>query len=355
MESLSVVLAENARLATERRPLPPRPAPDWALVRVVAAGVCGSDIPRAFSGGAYHYPLVMGHEFAGVVTEPAETAPEQGPGFPAGSRVAVYPLIPNPRERINEIGQYALGREYDYFGSRRDGAFQEYVWVPAFNLFPVRDELPLVHAALVEPCAVAYHAVDRPSISAGATALVIGGGPIGLMVAQWLRVRGCARVLVSEMDPRKRTIAADLGFEALDSTADPVGVCIRETGGADVVIEAVGQPVTFRQAIQAAGIFGQVVFLGNIHGDFSIPEREFSSILRRELTVYGTWNSSITPRGHDEWTRVLAAIGRTVHVAPLISHTPPLADAPAVLRSMHDRAQWYNKVVFSVSPDPGAQ
>ena len=352
MDSLSVVLSENARLEIERRPVPKRPGPDWVLVRVVAAGVCGSDIPRAFSGGAYRYPLVMGHEFAGVVAEPADPASQ----VPAGARVAVYPLIPNPAERINEIGEYALGREYDYFGSRRDGAFQEYVWVPAFNVFPVRDDLPLVHAALAEPFAVAYHAADRPSISAGATALVIGGGPIGLMVAQWLRLRGCAPVLVSEVDPRKRKIAEDLGFEPLDAADDPVGASMRETGGgADVVVEAVGLPATFRQAIQAAGLFGQVVFLGNIHGDFSMPEREFSSILRRELTIYGTWNSKITPRGHDEWTRVLAAIGRTVHVASLISHTPPLADAPAVLRSIHERTEWYTKVVFSVSPDTGAQ
>ena len=331
--------------------MPRRPGQNWALVRVVAAGVCGSDIPRAFSGGAYHYPLVMGHEFAGVVAEPAANAS----GFPFGARVAVYPLIPNPDERINEIGEYAVSRDYDYFGSRRDGAFQEYVWVPEFNLFPVRDDLPLAHAALAEPCAVAYHAADRPSIAAGASALVIGGGPIGLMVAQWLRIRGCSPVLVSEIDPRKQEIAAGLGFAVLDAADDPVDAAIQETGGgADVVVEAVGLPATFRQAIQAAGLFGQVVFLGNIHGDFTMPQREFSSILRRELTLYGTWNSKITPRGHDEWTRVLAALGRTVRLAPLISHTPPLADAPAVLRSVHERTEWYNKIVFTVSPDPAA-
>ena len=342
----ALVLTENGRLEVEERPRPAPTSDAPVVVRVAFAGVCGSDIPRAFNAGAYHYPLVMGHEFSATVAE----APS-GSTWQEGDRVAVYPLIPDMSEPVNEIGEYAVSSGYDYYGSRRDGAFQGYLAVPEFTLFRVPDAVPLHAAAMTEPCAVAYHAAARPQIQAGATAAVLGGGPIGLMVAQWLRLRGCAPVIVSEPDRRKRLIAQELGFATVDADADPVEA-IREltSGGAEIVVEAAGLPVTYRQAIAAAGLFGQVVFLGNIHGTFALEEREFSSILRRELTILGTWNSRITPRGGDEWTRVLTALEQRIQVLPLISHIVPLAQGPEMLRAMHERSRWFNKVIFQVDP-----
>ncbi len=340
----ALVLTANRSLSVEERPAPRPTADEPILLRVAFAGVCGSDIPRAYDGGAYNYPLVMGHEFSATVAE----AP---PGSPwrADDRVVVFPLLPDMSEPINEIGEYAVSRGYDYYGSRRDGAFQEYLTVPAFSLFRVPDGLGLREAAMTEPCAVAYHAAARPRVEPGSSAAVIGGGPIGLMVAQWLRLRGCSPVVVSEIDPKKRAVANELGLDAIDAAADPVET-IRELthGGADVVVEACGLPLTFRQALAAAGLFGQVVFLGNIHGTFSLEEKEFSTILRRELSIYGTWNSKVTPRGSDEWTRVLAALERSVRVAPLVSHTVDLAEGPGILDTMHARRAWFNKVMIRV-------
>lgn len=356
----SLVLTANARLELQDRPAPEPPDPSWVLVRVAAAGVCGSDIPRAFENGAYHYPLVIGHEFSAVVERIGSQGAAASDTFAAGDRVAVYPLIPNPDEPINQIGEYALGTRYDYFGSRRDGAFSQLLWVPPENLFRVPDDVDLVTAAMTEPCAVAYHAVSRPRIDAGMSAAVLGGGPIGNMAAQWLRIRGCHPVIVSEPDERKRAIADELGFATVDPTReDPVDAIGRASAGgtagsggrgADVVVEAVGLPITFRQAIAAAGMFGQVVFLGNIHGDFMLPQAEFSSILRRELTIYGTWNSKITPRGSDEWSRVLAAMAATLSLLPLVSHRVPLSEGAAMLAAMHERSQWFNKVMI-VDPE----
>jgi L-iditol 2-dehydrogenase len=341
----SLVLVENGLMEVHEIPLPERPAADWVLVRIAASGICGSDIPRAFDNGAYHYPLVMGHEFAGIVEESFD-----GSTFGPGCRVAVFPLIPNPEETINQIGEYAVGRTYDYFGSRRDGGFQELVWVPEFSLLPVPDAARLDHAAMTEPCAVALHAASRPTIRPGMSAAVIGGGPIGNMVAQWLRINGCRPVIVSEPDPGKRAIAKDMGFETIDPVAVNPVEAIHELsgGGADIAVEACGLPVTFRQTVAAAGLFGQVVFLGNIHGDFSLAEAEFSSVLRRELTIYGTWNSKVTPRGSDEWTRVLSFLGHEMDVDPLISHRISWDDGPSVFKSIHEKNGWFNKVLFTV-------
>ena len=345
----SLVLVENGLLKVTEREAPTRPAstpqaPDWVLVRVAASGICGSDIPRAFDGGAYGYPLVMGHEFSGVVVESFP-----GSAFSPDDRVTVFPLIPNPDETINQIGEYALGRSYDYFGSRRDGGFQELLWVPEFNLLPIPDSVQLDHAALTEPCAVALHAASRPSIRSGMSATVIGGGPIGNMVAQWLRISGCRPVVVSEPDEKKRAIADEMGFTTVDPSAvDPVEA-IREltSGGADVAVEACGLPVTFRQTIGVAALFGQVVFLGNIHGDFALPELEFSTVLRRELTMYGTWNSKVTPRGSDEWTKVLSFMAGEMLIEPLISHRITWDEGPATFTAIHEQRGWYNKVLFT--------
>jgi len=143
------------------------------LVRVAAVGVCGSDIPRD-AGKAYHYPLILGHEFSAVVEE----APP-GSRFHSGDRVAVYPLIPNLRDPLARIGEHAVSSDYDYFGSRRHGAFAERLIVPEDNLVPVPDDVSLVHAAVVEPAAVSLHAVLKCTLPTHATALAIGGGPIG--------------------------------------------------------------------------------------------------------------------------------------------------------------------------------
>jgi L-iditol 2-dehydrogenase len=88
------------------------------------------------------------------------------------------------------------------------------------------------------------------------------------------------------------------------------------------------------------------VFLGNIRGSFQIGEKDFSSILRRELTIRGTWNSRVVPAGRNEWTTVLSSLGRTIEVARLVSHTPKLADGAEVFRRVMERTEFFNKVVF---------
>ena len=339
----ALVLERNGVLRLHDRPFPELDGRFNTLVEVAAVGVCGSDIPRAFEDGAYHYPLVLGHEFSAVVREPAP-----GGAFRSGDPVAVFPLIPNPGEAINQIGEYAVATRYDYFGSRRDGAFQRFLAVPEDNLVRVPASVSLSHAAMTEPCAVAYHASVRPSVSPGMSAAVIGGGPIGNMVAQWLRLRGCDPVIVSEPDARKRELCSTMGLTVVDPTSDdPVASIVESTGGgADIVVEACGIPETFREALAAAGLFGQVVFLGNISQDLTIPKAEFSAILRRELTIYGAWNSKVVPRGADEWTRVLAMMDSRIDIEALISHRIALDEAGGMMQRMYARDTWFNKVII---------
>lgn len=330
------------------RPVPTEdPGADCVRVRVAACGICGSDLPRAFDpGGAYHYPLVLGHEFSAVVEE-------DGPGFRVGDRVAVFPLLPKPGQPAYETGDYAQTTNYDYYGSRRDGGMQETLRVPVANLFRVPDEVKLLHAACTEPAAVALHGVRKFRITAGDSALVIGAGPIGNMTAQWLRILGCGRVVVADVDRRKLDLAASMGFETIHSgEGDLVEQVMDRTSGLGLkrVVEACGLPLTFAQAIASATTFGEVVFMGNLHGEFRLPEKAFSNILRRELTLYGTWNSKVVPRGTDDWSTVLKHLDRDLLVGPLISDTPSLEEGPAIFTSIRERRVPHNKVIFKVSP-----
>ncbi|HUX11412.1 MAG TPA: galactitol-1-phosphate 5-dehydrogenase [Spirochaetia bacterium] len=346
----ALVLVADKKLEYREVPMPVKHGRDPVLVRVTASGICGSDMTRAFHGGAYHYPLVMGHEFAGIVDDPGTAS-----GFRKGDAVAVFPLLPDFDMPQCQIGEYARSTGYDYLGSRRDGGFAEFVYVPEFNLFRIPDHVDIVHAALTEPCAVALHGVSRLDVTPSNTAAVFGGGPVGNMVAQWLRVRGARDVIVVDIDREKLKLAKEMGFSACNpDEGDPVEQ-IRELtgGGADCVVEAVGLPQTFVQAIQAAGPGGQVVFLGNIHGEFRLGEKDFSSILRKELRISGTWNSKITPRGNDEWSAVLSHLDRDIRVEKLISHTPPLSEGVEVFERMASGAERYGKVIFRINMEKG--
>jgi len=343
----ALVLKANADLKLEERPVPTDPEEDTLLIKIAACGICGSDIPRGFHNGAYFYPLVMGHEFSGIVEEEAA-----GSRFNRGDRVTIFPLIPtDPTEKVYESGDYALCKSYDYFGSRRDGAFQEYLRVPEFNIFKVPDHVDLLHASMTEPAAVALHGVRKLHISKGDSGLVIGGGPIGNMTAQWLRILGCDLVVVVDIDPEKLKIAQKMGFTTINSIdKDPVKEIMKITNGAGMprVVEACGLTVTFLQAIESASVFGEVVFMGNIHGTFTINEKEFSSILRRELSIYGTWNSKIEPKGEDDWTTVLKHLDRDLIVSPLISDLVELDEGPEIFESILHKERFHNKVIFKI-------
>jgi len=346
----ALVLVRDKVVELQEVPPPEPLGEDSVLVRVAWCGVCNSDLHRGFGGGAYRYPLIMGHELSGIVEKSFP-----GSRHRPGDRVVVFPLLPCFGCRPCRTGDYAQCVSYDYFGSRRHGGFAEYLYVPEFNLLPVPPQVDLVHAALTEPCAVALHGVNRMAIRPGDSAAVFGGGPIGNMVAQWLALRGCRPVFVVDLDPEKLALAAEMGMVPIGAEGgDPVAEILSRTegNGADRVVEAVGLPQTFLQATQAAARAGEVVFLGNIRGKFVVGEQDFSSILRRELSILGTWNSKLAPEGHNEWTTVLEFMDRGLRIGELISHTPELADGPGVFRAITDGSLGsYRKIVFRIHPE----
>ena len=174
----------------------PEPKVGEVRVKIGYCGVCGSDIPRCFVKGTYHFPTVPGHEFAGII----DALGEGVDGFEVGQPVAVFPLLWCGKCEACERKAYAQCSDYDYLGSRSDGAFADYVTAPTANLIPVPDGVSLREAAMAEPAAVARHAVQRAGeMKDGESVAVFGAGPIGLMVAQWARAAGGDTIMVGSM------------------------------------------------------------------------------------------------------------------------------------------------------------
>ena len=329
----------------------PTPSPRFGevLVEVKACGVCGSDIPRVFSKGTYRFPTIPGHEFSGVV---AAAGPAGTGASLIGRPVTVFPLIPCRKCAACETGAFAQCADYDYLGSRSDGAFAEYVRVPEWNLVPLPDGVTFEEAAMTEPCAVALHAVRQAAIEPGDTVLIMGAGPVGLMVAMWARIDGAGRVLLADIDDAKLEFAQRLGF---DRTFNParsgnVATWVQDTSapGADVAIDAAGSAPAVEACLASARNFGRVVLLGNPAGDMKFSQDAYWSILRKELVIRGTWNSTRTQLRGNEWQIALDFIAaRRLPLNGLITHRVSLEKLPDALQMMSDKRTFFNKVMFA--------
>jgi len=318
-----------------------------ALIKVRACGVCGSDVPRVMEKGSYSFPLIPGHELAGdVVKIKGKTQ-----GIKEGSKVTVFPLIPCLKCPYCKVGRYNLCDDYNYLGSRCDGGFAEYVKAPVKNLMEIPARVSYEEAALTEPASVALHALRRSKIDVGDEIVILGAGPIGILLAQWARILGAYKVFLVDIEERKLKVARAYGFTNLvyAKKEDPVRKIRDDTEGrgVDVAIEAVGIPLTLQQSIKLAKKGGKVILLGNMRGETSLPEDLISSILRKEMILYGTWNSSFTQLPRNEWATSLQFMEEgELKVKPLITHRFRLEQAKEAFQMMYEKREFYNKVMF---------
>lgn len=327
----------------------PEPGPGCVRVRVGFCGVCNSDIPRFFGKGPYSLPLVCGHEFSGVVDRLGEGVTQ----FHVGDRVAVFPLLWCGKCVSCERGAYAQCLNYDYLGSRSNGAFAEYVVAPSRNLLSIPDSLSLDEGALIEPAAVALHALRRAGgCGTGESVVIFGAGPIGIMAAQWARAMGSGPVIIVDPVTGKLELARQFGFEhGIDPRQhDPVSTIEQLTNGlgASICIDAAGVPQALVQVMRAVRHNGRIVILGNPSADVTLPADLISRIMRREAQIFGTWNSDYgVLREDDDWHRALAAMASgTIDVKRLVTHRVPLDRAFGALRMIKDQSEFYCKVLI---------
>ncbi|MBR2755765.1 MAG: galactitol-1-phosphate 5-dehydrogenase [Lachnospiraceae bacterium] len=307
----------------------------WALVAVKACGICSSDIPRIFTKGTYHFPTIPGHEFSGVVEKVGSEKDQEW----IGRKVGIFPLIPCRKCEQCRQKKYELCSNYDYTGSRRDGAFAEYVAVPLWNLIALPDEIGFKEAAMLEPLAVALHAVKRSGLQKDESFAVIGTGMIGFAVAQWARARGANPVYIIGRSEKKRKLA--------ESQQDVYYMTGAENlPKVDRVIEAVGTPDSVKLSIEIAKPEGSIVLMGNPSGDILLEQDVYWKILRKQLSVTGTWNSSYDGAEPSDWTEVISALSKKeMDVSKLISHTFFKEQLPEGLALMKEHKEPYCKVM----------
>lgn len=298
----------------------PKPKEDEVLLQVKACGICSSDIDRVFKTGAYHFPIILGHEFSGKIVE-------VGNGVDRcylGRRAVVFPLLPCFKCSSCSVGAYMRCEQYSYFGSRCDGAFAEYIAVPVWNLSFFSDNVPYESAAMCEPSAVALHATTAAEVMPGETVAVVGSGTIGLLAAMWFRIQGVHQVIVIGRGMEKLKIANKLGFEHVisSSTQNPEQEIQHLTNGrgADVVLEAVGNTATVNTAIRCAGKGGRVILTGNPATNIELDRNVYWKILRGELSIRGIWNSNYNTEKND-WAVTLDHMEKGhISVEQLITH-----------------------------------
>lgn len=262
---------------------PPVPAAGEALVRIKYAGICGTDL-HLWHGEmtAVRPPVIVGHELVGEVVSDATGR------FAPGQRVAIEPLLVCGTCHACRGGASHVCRNLRVQGVHADGGAAELLRTPTRRLHPIPDSLSWEDAACTEPTSVAVHMVRRAGIELGDTVLVLGGGPIGFLVASVARAAGARRVLVSELSQRRLELCRRAGLETIDAGRDDPVARIRElTGGegADVVVEAVGHPATVAQMVAACRVRGRVL-VGGIGG--TPPPVDLAAVVFKELTLVGS-------------------------------------------------------------------
>lgn len=309
------------------------------LVRVSGTGICGSDMqiyagqhPRAKA------PLVPGHEIFGRVEAVGANVSNR---WSKGTRVAIYPLISCGQCSPCLSGNAHVCARLGLVGIDRDGGFAELVKVQPEQLVPVPDTISDQSAPIIEPLAVAVHAVHDSGFRFGDSVFVTGAGPIGNLLAQTLRAAGAGQVILSEKSSFRRKIAEDMGFAVVNPEHETAAEALNRILGkpyVDIVFEATGQPAAYVDAISCCAVRGHISFVGIPK---TTPQLDVQGLIYKELST----NSSRVYRMRDYDGAINLLARGAVDVRTLITDRIPLHDASRAYEEMK-RADRSAKIVL---------
>jgi len=298
------------------------PSETQVLVRVESCGICGTDshIYRGEFGA--HYPVIAGHEFAGVVEEVGAKVRF----VRTGDHVTIDPNMFCGSCRPCRRGLTHLCTNLSAIGVTQDGGFATHCLLPGSQCHKVPADLDVEVAAMTEPVACCIHGVDRAGVTSGDVVVIIGGGTIGLILLQLVLLQGAATTIVSELQPDKRQHAQKLGATlVVDPQTEDLEQFARdvtEGAGPDVVIECVGGSKTAQQAIDLAGVSGRVLLFGVAAKDERVSISPYG-VYRREVSIMGSFTNPFTC----DRAIALLASGR-LRVKGFVSHRLPLEGVP---------------------------
>jgi threonine 3-dehydrogenase len=322
----------------------PAPGPGEVLIAVRHVGVCGTDLHiadwDAWAQGRIHPPLVVGHEFAGEIEAVGDGVAE----LTRGQLVTAEGHIVCGHCLQCRTGNSHICRRTKIIGVDRDGAFADYIVMPATNVLPL-DGIPTEVGAVMDPMGNAFHAVLTAEIP-GSTVFVAGCGPIGCFAVGVARAAGAAKVVASDVNPTRLALATRMGAHvALDAAHDDVvRRVLAETGGegADVVCEMSGVPAALHQAFAAVRLGGRVQLLGIPTGQ--VPIEFASEIIFKGITVYGVIGRKMYETWHQMRRYLTAGL---FDPRPVMTHRFPLTDIDKALAAI--RAGDAGKIILEIT------
>jgi L-iditol 2-dehydrogenase len=319
-------------------------SPDEVLVEVKACGICGSDIHGMDgSTGRRKPPLIMGHEASGIILETGSEVAGWKPGDRVTFDSTVYPL----NDWFTLKGRYNLSDNRQVLGVspgeyRRHGAFAEKIAVPQHILYAIPENVSFEEAAMVEPVAVAAHAISVSGLKPGSSAMVTGTGMVGSFIVQLLSLFGASPVIAIDIDDEKLKIAqkfgADYTFRADDTNLTKSILQLTKNRGADISFEVVGISDSVKTCIDHTRKGGTVVLVGNLSPQIQFPLQQ---VVTKEITVQG----SCAINGEYELALDLLSEGK-VEVRPLISAIAPLSEGAQWFKRLYDKEPGLNKVIL---------
>lgn len=311
----------------------PHAGPGELVLRNQVCGVCGTDVHiyHGEPGSAdVNPPVVLGHEYSGEVVEVGKGVT----GFAVGDHVTVDPNIYCGHCAYCQNGKKQLCPSMEAIGVTRDGGFAQYSRIPASQAFKLEPTVPWEAAAMAEPLACCLHGIDLAGIQVGDKVCVVGGGAIGLLMVQLAKLSGASQIVLSEPNEKRRQVGLQLGANAaLDPTRPDAQEAFAQVlgGGANVVIECVGNVSAVKSAFQFAGKGATVLLFSvpKVDATFDLP---LFDVYKKELTIKGSF---VNPDTH---ARAVALINSgKVDFGPIITHRFTLDQLPeAIAMQMSD-------------------
>ena len=325
----AAVLAAPGRFEIQERPIP-TPGPGEALIRIARVGICGTDV-HIFNGyyAADSLPMIPGHEFTGTIHAVGGDVT-----LPIGAKVVVDMNIGCGSCfwcRRNEILNCP---EMQQMGITMDGAFAEYMVVPARLVIVAPEDIPFTVLALTEPLACVVRAARKANVTFGQSAVVLGAGPIGHLHVQLLRAIGAAPIIVSDLSPERVQLALDHGADigVTDGEMTAAVTAATDGRGADIVIESVGSPQLYQQAMTLIRKGGHVAAFGLTGPDTALPLDILTTILQ-ENSIKG----SVAGSGQDMHDALTLLVHGRITADPFLGAEYALDDIQDAFDTFRDR------------------
>ena len=344
----AVVIKEPYTVECVDKPMP-RIGPRDLLIKVIRAGICGSDKQRVSEGLDKHKNKTIGHEIVGLVADKGLECEE----YAVGDRAVVIPLIPCGACINCKRGLYSLCRNYSFIGSRRDGGIADYVAVPKENAMKIPPSVTDDEAVFLEPITVAMHALLGSKNIIGSQVIINGCGTIGLLALQLYRIAGAMSIAAVDVAEEKLRLAKELGADIAVNASSENGFATLADflghGLDSIVVESSGVVTGASRLIDISLPRGQILLIGTTKSDVILPSAEYSQILRKELTIQGCWMNYSAPFPGKEWFESMNLLEKhSIKVGALISEKYPLEDAKKAFASLYEMEKSPIKVLFAV-------